>query len=71
NGISIDFQDIKSFLREFLPDHCMLNDYLDTRHPTAENLTLYFYREIKKRFSGLRKVVLWESETSAIEYSDL
>ncbi len=71
NGISIDFHDVKSFLREFLPDHRFLNDYLDMKYPTAENLVCYFYKEIKNRFPGLSKVVLWETETNGVEYSEV
>lgn len=71
NGISIDFSEIKKFLREFLPDHQYLNEYLDMKYPTAENLVIYFHQEIKKKFSNLIKVVLWETDQYGIEYSDL
>lgn len=71
NGISIDFYDIKSYLREFLPDHQLINDYLDMKYPTAENLIQYFYTEIKKKFPGLIKIVLWETENNGVEYSEL
>jgi len=71
NGISIDFGEVKAYLRDFLPDHHNLNDHLNMRHPTAENLVLYFYREIKKRYPGLVKVLLWETEHNAVEYFEL
>ena len=71
NGISIDFGDVKAYLREFLPDHYFLNEKLDMRHPTAENLVVYFFNEIKKQYPNLVKVVLWESDQNGVEYSEL
>ncbi len=71
NGISIDFSDVKAFLREYLPDHRHLNEFLDMRHPTAENLVMYFYNDIKNQFPGLMKVVLWETENNAVEFTGI
>jgi len=71
NGISIDFGDIKTYLKEFLPDHTFLNESLNIRYPTAENLVVYFYDAIKKQYPNLLKVVLWESDQNGIEYSHL
>lgn len=71
NGISIDFGEIKEYLRNFLPDHHHLNDFLNMKYPTAENLVLYLYQEIKKKYANLVKVVLWETDQNGIEYSEV
>ncbi len=71
NGISIEFGELKAYLRDFLPDHYLLNDHLKMNHPTAENLVIYFYQEIKKQFPNLVKVVLWETDQNGVEYSEL
>ena len=70
NGISIDFQEVKDYLKELLPDHQNINEYWGMKYPTAENLVMYFYGEVKKRFSSLRKVVLWETERNGVEYEE-
>ena len=70
NGISIDFQEVKDYLKRFLPDHQNINEYLSMRYPTAENLAMYFYRNLKKRFPGLKKIVLWETENNGVEYAE-
>ncbi len=71
NGISIKFEEIKSFLKDFLPDHQYLNDYLNMHYPTAENLVIHLFNGIKKRYENLLKVVLWETEQNGVEYSEV
>ncbi len=67
-GIGIDFTEIKDKLSEILPDHKLLNEIYDF-NPSAENLSKYFYQELKKIYP-VKKVVVWESENASAEYSE-
>lgn len=66
-GISIDFKEIKTYLKSILPDHEVLNEIYDFS-PSAENLARHFYHQIKSRYPVVR-VVVWESENAAAGYS--
>ncbi|MEW6456100.1 MAG: 6-carboxytetrahydropterin synthase [Acidobacteriota bacterium] len=65
-GIGYDFIQIKNSLSELLPDHSFLNEVFDF-NPSAENLSRYFYHEMKKLYP-VKKVIVWESDTSSAEY---
>ncbi len=66
SGISIDFTEIKSYLKEILPDHKVLNEVFDFS-PSAENLAKYFYNKIKEKYP-VSKVIIWESEDAGAVY---
>ncbi len=68
SGISIDFTEIKSYLKEILPDHQVLNEIYDFS-PSAENLSRYFYYKIKEKYP-VSKVIIWESEDAGAVYSE-
>ncbi|MFQ6084280.1 MAG: 6-pyruvoyl tetrahydropterin synthase family protein [Candidatus Aminicenantia bacterium] len=65
-GIGIDFIEIKEKLSKILPDHRLLNEIYEF-NPSAENLSKYFFNELKKYFP-VEKVVVWESEDASAEY---
>lgn len=67
-GISIDFIEIKKKLSEILPDHTLLNE-IYTFNPSAENLSRYFFHELKKHFP-VKAVTVWESEDASARYSE-
>ena len=67
-GIGIDFTEIKKKLSEILPDHTLLNEVYDF-NPTAENLSRYFYRELKKSYP-IDAVTVWESEDASATYTE-
>jgi 6-pyruvoyltetrahydropterin/6-carboxytetrahydropterin synthase len=67
-GIGIDFTEIKHKLSEILPDHKLLNDVYDF-NPTAENLSRYFFQELKKDFP-VKAVTVWESKDASATYSE-
>jgi len=67
-GIGIDFAEIKKTLTGILPDHTLLNDVFDF-NPSAENLSRYFYMELKKHFPVV-EVTVWESEDASATYSE-
>ena len=65
-GIATDFNEIKTYLKEILPDHQVLNDIYDFS-PSAENLSKYFYHKIKETYN-VSKVIIWESENAGAVY---
>jgi len=67
-GISIDFTEIKAYLKTILPDHMVLNDIYDFS-PSAENLSKYFYYKIREKYPVL-SVMIWESENAGARYSE-
>ena len=67
-GISIDFTEIKDYLKTILPDHRLLNEIFDFP-PSAENLAKYFFHIIKEKYP-ISKVVIWESDDTAASFSE-
>ena len=66
SGIGIDFTELKTYLKELLPDHRVLNEIFDFS-PSAENLSRYFYYKIKEKYP-VSKVMVWESENAGALY---
>lgn len=83
-GMVIDFADLKVLVEEVLGrfDHRVINDFppFDTTSPTAEELAAYTYREMAGRLDAhdgaeprglaVRKVEVWESESSCATYEE-
>ncbi|OGX26560.1 MAG: 6-carboxytetrahydropterin synthase QueD [Omnitrophica WOR_2 bacterium RIFCSPHIGHO2_01_FULL_48_9] len=73
-GMVVDFKIIKQQLKDFLKniDHVCLNDlpHFKVVNPTTENLAKYIFDEFAKVCHPLRikKVCVWESETSDVTY---
>lgn len=73
-GLVLDFRDVKKRLEDTLRpiDHVCLNDlpYFKDDNPSTENLARYVYREFAKvcRSFPLKRVRVWESETSSVTY---
>ncbi len=68
SGISIDFSEIKNYLRDLVPDHRVLNEAYDFS-PSAENLSRHFYQQIAQRYP-VRAVIVWESENAGARYTE-
>ncbi len=68
SGISFDFTELKSFLKNFLPDHKTLNEEFSFS-PSAENLARFFYQQLKKSYP-VSKVVVWESSDCGAAYAE-
>ncbi len=66
SGIGIDFTELKTYLKDLLPDHRVLNEIFDFS-PSAENLSRYFYYKIKEKYP-VSKVMVWESENAGALY---
>lgn len=67
-GIGYDFKDIKKKLSTILPDHTLLNDIFPF-NPTAENLSRYFFQELKKHYP-IKALTVWESKDACATYSE-
>lgn len=68
NGILWDFNNIKKITDEL--DHQCLNDIL-IQNPTAENITLYIYKKVKKINQELMfKIRVYENAISKIAYCE-
>jgi len=68
SGIGIDFTELKTYLKDLLPDHKVLNEVFDFS-PSAENLSRYFYYKIKEKYP-VSKVMVWESDNAGAVYSE-
>lgn len=66
NGFLCDFTEIKKELNNCLEryDHKYINEVtpFDKINPTAENLAVTIYQELKSKLNGLFQVTVWESE---------
>jgi 6-pyruvoyltetrahydropterin/6-carboxytetrahydropterin synthase len=67
-GIGYDFKDIKKKLSDILPDHTLLNEVY-AFNPTAENLSKYFFQELKKHFP-VSALTVWESKDASATYTE-
>jgi 6-pyruvoyltetrahydropterin/6-carboxytetrahydropterin synthase len=70
-GWFIDYQEIKlafePFLEQYL-DHYYLNEIEGLANPTSENLAKWIWDRLKSRLSGLKRVSIFETCTSACHY---
>ena len=67
-GMIIDFKEIKSIVQEKILnklDHIYLNDLIE--NPTCENILLWIKKELKPGLNGLKKLVLYETDSSFCE----
>ncbi|MDF2939523.1 MAG: Queuosine biosynthesis QueD [Gammaproteobacteria bacterium] len=77
-GIGVDFKDLKKALRQVLDrvEHRHINDIppFDKISPTAENLSMWIYQEIKPLLAHtpakLEAIGLWETERAMTRYSE-
>ncbi|NPB06428.1 MAG: 6-carboxytetrahydropterin synthase [Aquificae bacterium] len=67
DDLCVDFLELDRLLGELLPNYCLLNERFNFS-PSAENLARWLYHEVKKRYPGLVKVVVWETERFGAEY---
>jgi len=76
-GISIDFKKLREITESALEplDHQHINSVppFDQINPTAENLSQYLYREIRRRLPPdvrMVQVIVWESDHYAVGYTE-
>jgi len=68
SGIGIDFNHLKSYLNDILPDHKVLNEVFDFS-PSAENLSRYLYYKLKEKYP-VSRVIIWESDNAGAVYTE-
>jgi 6-pyruvoyltetrahydropterin/6-carboxytetrahydropterin synthase len=67
-GILWDFSNLKKIIDEF--DHKNLNELMD-ENPTAENLTIFIYKKLKKDYEKLQfKVRIYEKIVEKESYCE-
>ena len=71
SGWVMDFADIKSAVKPVIRrlDHQCLNDIDGLENPTAENLAIWIWNEIKPVLSSLTEIHLNETESSGCIYN--
>lgn len=77
-GILIDFGDIKKVVNPFVKmlDHWCINEVGERegsdllQNPTSENLSRWFYEQLKPLIPGLYSVIIHETCTSKCEYRE-
>jgi len=75
-GMVVDFRYAKRALDQVLAnyDHKYLNEVspFDKTNPTAENIAYFLYQQLKGFFHDcrLKRVTVWESETSSASFQE-
>ncbi|MBS1530465.1 MAG: 6-carboxytetrahydropterin synthase QueD [Bacteroidetes bacterium] len=69
-GWVIDFGDVKTVLKPIIDqlDHNLLNDIPGLENPTAENVSIWLWQQIKAKLPGLSRIELKETPTSGVIY---
>ena len=70
-GFVVDFSEIEECfepLKEKL-DHNYLNDIEGLENPTSEVVVEWIWENLKPELESLSRLVLWENETSRVEYN--
>ena len=77
-GMVLDFKDIRNSTNDIVDklDHRFLNDLEPFKkiNPTAENIAKYIFLELSKVVNNnetkIRSIKLWETEKSAVMYTE-
>ena len=68
-GMTVDFFRLEAAVRERILerlDHRNINDTLE--NPTAENITLWIWQQLKPEFPQMEEVKLFETPDSSVTY---
>jgi len=72
DGMLFNFSEIKEWMKKMLPDHRYMNEVYPFSSsefpPTAENIAYWLYNCAVRRYSMVRKVTVWESDTACASY---
>ena len=70
-GWIMDFKELKDSLASVIDqlDHKLINDIKGLENPTAENITVWIWQQIKPRLPLLSKIELYETPTTGVIYS--
>ena len=79
-GLAVDFTDVKAVVKEVIEplDHVNLNDLppfsTPDKNPTAENIALYLFNEIRGRLrhlapqASVKRVDIYETDSCSASY---
>lgn len=70
-GWIMDFKELKDIVNPLIDrlDHKLINDIEGLENPTAENITIWIWKNIKPLLSNLSKIELYETPTTGVIYS--
>lgn len=70
-GWIMDFKELKDKLAPVIDqlDHRLINDIPGLHNPTAENITVWIWNQIKPALPLLTKIELYETPTTGVIYS--
>ncbi|RKR83580.1 6-pyruvoyltetrahydropterin/6-carboxytetrahydropterin synthase [Mucilaginibacter gracilis] len=70
-GWVMDFTDLKNIVKPVIQqlDHAVLNEIPGLENPTAENLAVWLWNELKPAIPQLDKIELMETPTSGVIYN--
>jgi len=69
-GWIMDFKDLKEALSNVIEqlDHKLINDIQGLSNPTAENITIWIWQQIKPLLPNLSRIELYETPTTGVIY---
>jgi len=70
-GWIMDFKELKDILSPVIDqlDHRLINDIPGLQNPTAENITVWIWKQIQPMLPQLSKIELYETPTTGVIYS--
>lgn len=70
-GWIMDFKDLKDALMPVIDqlDHKLINDIPGLQNPTAENITVWIWDQIKPSLPLLSRIELYETPTTGVIYT--
>ena len=70
-GWIMDFKELKDIVNPLIDqlDHKLINDIQGLENPTAENITIWIWGNIKPLLSNLSKIELYETPTTGVIYA--
>lgn len=70
-GWIMDFKELKDIVGKVIDklDHKLINDIEGLQNPTAENITLWIWNEIKPLLPLLNRIELYETPTTGVIYN--
>ncbi len=72
SNILVDFKDLKKDLGQLLEifDHEDINELVQFQNisPSSEIIAKFIYEELKKIYSGISRVTVWETENNCASY---
>lgn len=70
-GWLMDFKDLKEVVCRVIDqlDHKLINDIKGLENPTAENITVWIWKQIQPLLPQLQRIELYETPTTGVIYT--